>query len=161
MPARTRGAPARTSASGLFSYAGLPPTTILLAPLTVLPEDLFVWLWLGLSVAAAVVVVRTLELPLAWLMYPPLLYGVLAANPHVVVMALVVAGGTGGGVLATVIKVVAIPPLIGERRWRALGLAALVFVATVLLAPALWESFLGRAGAVTDAIHAQSGGGVK
>jgi hypothetical protein len=51
----------------LFSYAGLPPTTILLAPLTVLPEELFVWLWLALSVVAAVVVVRRLQLPLVWL----------------------------------------------------------------------------------------------
>jgi len=132
----------------LFSYAGLPPTTILLAPLTVLPEELFVWLWLVLSVVAAVVVVRTLQLPLAWLTYPPLLYGVVAANPHVVLMALVVAGGTGGGVLATMLKVVAIPPLIGERRWRARGLAA-----------QLWASFLQQAGAVAGAIHAESGGG--
>ena len=144
----------------LFSYAGLPPTTILLAPLTVLPEELFVWLWLALSVVAAVVVVRALKLPLAWLTYPPLLYGVLAANPHVVVMALVVAGGTGGGILASLLKVVAIPPLIGERRWRALAIAALAFAATALLAPALWESFLDRAGAVADAIHVESGGGV-
>jgi len=143
----------------LFSYAGLPPTTILLAPFTVLPEELFVWLWLVLSVVAAVVVVRSLQLPLAWLIYPPLLYGVLAANPHVVLLALVVAGGTGGGVLASMLKVVAIPPLIGERRWRAVGIAALAIVATVLAAPGLWVSFLHQAGAIADTIHAESGGG--
>jgi hypothetical protein len=143
----------------LFGYAGLPPTTILLAPLTVLPEELFVWLWLVLSAVAAAVVVRTLQLPLLWLTYPPLLYGVLAANPHVVLLALVVAGGTKGGVLATMLKVVAIPPLIGERRWRALGLAAFAFAATALLAPALWASFLHQAGAVANTIHAESGGG--
>ncbi len=143
----------------LFSYAGLPPTTVLLAPLTVLPEEVFVWLWLVLSAVAAVVAVRALKLPLIWLTYPPLLYGVVAANPHVVLLALVVAGGTGGGVLATMLKVVAIPPLIGERRWRALGLAAIAMVATVLVAPGLWASFMHQAAVVADAIHAESGGG--
>jgi hypothetical protein len=144
----------------LFSYAGLPPTTILLAPLTVLPEELFVWLWLVLSVVAAIVVVRTLRLPLAWMTYPPLLYGVLAANPHVVVLALVLAGGTGGGALAAILKVVAVPPLVGERRWRAIGLATVAIMATILFAPGLWTSFLHQAGTVADAIHAESGGGV-
>ncbi len=143
-----------------FSYAGLPPTAILLAPLTFLPEDVFVWLWLVLSAGAAVVIVRALRLPLGWLAYPPLLYGVIAANPHVVVMALVVAGGTWGGLLAAVLKVVAIPPLVGERRWRALALAAVVFGVTVVAAPGTWEMFLREVGAVAGAIHAQSGGGV-
>jgi hypothetical protein len=143
----------------LFSYAGLPPTTILLAPLTLMPEELFVWLWLFLSVLAAAVVVRRLKLPLVWFTYPPLLYGVVAANPQVVLMALVVAGGTGGGAVATMLKVVAIPPLIGERRWRALALASLLFVGTALLAPALWASFIHAVGAVSDTIHAQSSGG--
>ena len=143
-----------------YSYAGLPPTTILLAPLTLIPEDVFVWLWLALSVGAAVVIVRALRYPLAWVIYPPLLYGVIAANPHVVVMGLVVAGGTWGGLLAAVLKVVAIPPLVGERRWRALGLAAIVFGAIILLAPGTWATFLREAGAVAGAIHEQSGGGV-
>jgi hypothetical protein len=31
--------------------------------------------------------------------YPPLLYGVIAANPHVVVLALLVVAGTGAGLL--------------------------------------------------------------
>jgi hypothetical protein len=57
------------------------------------------------------------------------------------------------------LKVVAVPPLIGERRWRALGLAAFAFVATALLAPALWASFFHQAGAVAGSIHAESGGG--
>lgn len=39
------------SSGRLFSYAGLPPTAILLAPLTVLPEEAFVWLWLALSLS--------------------------------------------------------------------------------------------------------------
>ena len=129
----------------VFSYAGLPPTAMLLAPLTFLPEEAFVWLWLGLSLAAAVVVVRALRLPLIWLAYPPLMYGALAANPHVVLLALLVAGGTWGGALATVIKIVAIPPLVGERRWRA---------------PGLWSTFLNQAGTVQNNINAESSGGL-
>ena len=144
----------------LFSYSGLPPTAILLAPLTLLPEEAFVWLWLVLSFAAAIVVVRALRLPVIWVVYPPLLYGVIAANPHVVVLALLVVAGTWGGALASVIKIVAVPPLLGERRWRALLLAAAAVGASVVLFPGTWSSFLHQAGTVQDTINAESGGGL-
>jgi hypothetical protein len=143
----------------LFSYAGLPPTAILLAPLTILPEEAVVWLWLVLSLAAAIVVVRALRLPIVWIAYPPLLYGVMAANPHVILLALLVAGGTWSGALAAVLKVVAIPPLVGEHRWRALLLAAAAMGASVLLFPGLWSSFLHQAGTVQETINGESGGG--
>ncbi|MGD0019157.1 MAG: glycosyltransferase 87 family protein [Candidatus Limnocylindrales bacterium] len=144
----------------VFTYAGLPPTAILLAPLTFLPEEAFVWLWLALSLAAAIAVVRALRLPVVWVAYPPLLYGVIAANPHVVLLALLVAGGTWGGGLASVIKIVAIPPLVGERRWRALLLGAAAIGASMLLLPGLWTSFLNQAGTVQSTINAESGGGL-
>ena len=142
----------------LFSYAGLPPTAILFAPLTLLPEEAFLWLLMVVSLVAAIVVVRALRLPLVWVAYPPLLYGVIAANPHVILLALLVAGGTWGGALASVIKVVAIPPLFGERRWRALILAAVALGVSVILAPGLWSSFLREAGAVQNTINSESGG---
>ena len=141
-----------------FSYAGLPPTVILLSPLTLLPEQAFVWLWLVLSFAAAIGVVRALRLPVIWVVYPPLLYGVIAANPHVVVLALLVVAGTWGGALASVIKIVAVPPLLGERRWRALLLAAAAIGASVVLFPGTWSSFLHQAGTVQETINAESGG---
>lgn len=143
-----------------FSYAGLPPTAILLAPLTLMPEDAFVWLWLALSLAAAFAVTRALRLPFVWVIYPPLLFGVVAANPHVVMMALLVAGGTWGGGLASVLKIVAIPPLVGERRWRAVILSGAALGASVVLMPGLWSSFVHQAGAVQDTIHSESGGGL-
>jgi hypothetical protein len=143
-----------------FSYAGLPPTVVMFAPVTLLPEEVFVWLWLAISLAAAVVVIRALRLPFIWALYPPLLFGVIAANPHVVMLALLVAGGTWGGGLASVLKVVAIPPLFGERRWRALIIAAVVIGASVLLLPGLWWSFLHQAASVQNTIHSESGGGL-
>jgi hypothetical protein len=144
----------------LFSYAGLPPTAMVLAPMTYLPEEAFVWLWLLMSLGAAFAVVRALRLPALWFAYPPLLYGVMSANPNVVVLALLVAAGTWGGALASVIKVVTIPPLVGERRWRALLLAAVAMGASVLLAPGLWSEFLHQAGAIQNTISAESGGGL-
>jgi len=143
-----------------FSYAGLPPTVILLSPLTLLGEQAFVWLWLGISFASAIVIVRALRLPILWVAYPPLLQGVLAANPHVLLLALLVAGGTWAGVLASVIKIVAIAPLVGERRWRALLLAAAALGLSVVLFPGLWSSFLDQAGAVQNIINAESRGGL-
>jgi hypothetical protein len=143
-----------------FSYAGLPPTVTLLAPLTLLGEQSFVWLWLVLSVVSAIVVVRALRLPVLWVAYPPLLFGVLAANPHVVLLALLVAGGTWGGALASVVKVVAIPPLVGEHRWRALLLASTAIGVSVVVFPELWSSFLHQAGTVQSSINAESNGGL-
>ena len=142
-----------------FSYAGLPPTVILLAPLTLLPEQAFVWLWLFLSFVGAVAIVRALRLPIVWIAYPPLLFGLLAANPHVVLLALLLAGGTWGGAVASVIKIVAIPPLLGERRWRVLVLAVAAIGASVLVFPGLWSSFLHQAGTVQNTINAESKGG--
>src|ERR1035437_4675142 len=64
-----------------------------------------------------------------------------------------------GGALATVLKVVAIPPLVGEYRWRALLLGAVVMGASVLLFPNLWSSFLDHAGTIQNTINAESKGG--
>jgi len=144
----------------VFSYAGLPPTAMVLAPLTLLPEEVFVWLWLILSAVAAFAVIRALRLPSIWVVYPPLLYGVMAANPHVVVLALLVAGGMWGGALASILKVVAIPPLVGERRWRALILFIAAAGASVVLAPGLWSEFIHQAGTIQTTINSESGGGL-
>lgn len=144
----------------LFSYAGLPPTVILLAPLTLFPEEVFVWLWFALSLCSAVVTIRALRLPIVWIAYPPLLYGVVAANPHVVLLALLVAGGMWAGALASVVKIVAIPPLMGERRWRALLIAVAAFAVSAILFSGLWSSFLGQAGTVQSSVHAESAGGL-
>jgi len=142
-----------------FSYAGLPPTVILLSPLTLLPEESFVWLWLGLSFVAAIVVVRALRLPIVWIAYPPMMFGLMSANPNVVLLALLLAGGKWGGAAASLIKIIAIPPLFGERRWNALLLAAAAMGASVLLFSGLWSSFLQQAGTVQNTINAQSDGG--
>ena len=127
--------------------------------MTLLPEEAFLWLWLVLSVVAAIVIVRALRLPVIWVVYPPLAMGFMSANPNVVVVALLLAGATWGGALASVIKIVAIPPLVGERRWRALLLAATVMGASAILLPGLWWSFLHQAGTVQNAINAESSGG--
>lgn len=142
-----------------FSYAGLPPTVILLSPLTMLPEEAFVWLWLVLSFVAAIVVVRALRLPIIWITYPPMMFGLMSANPNVVLLALLLAGGKWGGAAASLIKIIAIPPLFGERRWNALLLAAAAFGVSVVLFPGLWSSFLRQAGTVQSTINAQSEGG--
>ena len=142
-----------------YNYAGLPPTAVLLSPLTLVPEEVFLWLGLALSIWAAVVAVRALRLPVAWAFYPPLLFGAIAANPHVVMLALLLAGGTWGGGLASVLKVVAIPPLIGERRWRALVVSGAAIGASVVLLPGLWSSFLSQAGTLQESIHSESVGG--
>jgi hypothetical protein len=142
-----------------FNYAGLPPTVILLSPLTFLPEEAFVWLWLVLSFVASIVVVRALRLPIVWIVYPPMLFGVMSANPNVVLLAVLLAGGKWGGAVASLIKIIAIPPLFGERRWSGLLLAVAAFGATVVLFPGLWLSFLQQAGAVQNTINAQSDGG--
>ena len=91
-------------------------------------------IWVLVSAASALVIVRRLRLPLYYLGFPPLVVSVYAGNPQLPLLALIL---TGWGALAPVLKVFAVVPLVGERRWRALLLGGGLFAASVVVAPSL------------------------
>jgi hypothetical protein len=122
-------------------YAALPTMVILGAPFTILPEVVAVGLWIAMSAVATLYVVRTLRLPLYWLVFPPVVEGVLSANPSLILLALLVSGRPVLQAIAPMLKVYGVIPLLGERRWRALAWAA-AFGALSLLAWPLWQMYL-------------------
>jgi hypothetical protein len=144
----------------VYHYAALPTTTVLFAPATVLPEDLFVALWLALGTVAAVWIVRVrLSLPWWWLAFPPLAEGIWSGNPGIVLLALVLSGRWWLEALAMPLKLYGAVPLAAQLRWRSLGGGAVLVLASIVIAPSLWQTFITNAGAITERLLAESAGG--
>jgi hypothetical protein len=123
---------------GEFHFAGLPPTVVAFAPFTLLPVDTAVILWLVLSAGAAVFVVRHLRLPWYWLLFPPLLQGVTVANPHVLILALLLAGHPAMEGLAAALKGYALVPVAIRLRWRGVVATGTLGLVLVAIFPGLW-----------------------
>lgn len=144
----------------VYHYAALPSTTVLFAPATLLSEDLFVALWLALGAVAAVWIVRVrLGLPWWWLAFPPLTEGLWSGNPGIVLLALVLSGRWWLEALAPPLKLYGAVPLGAQMRWRSLAAGGALILATVAIAPSLWQTFLVDSGAITERLLAESAGG--
>jgi hypothetical protein len=131
----------------------------MLAPLTVVPEIVFVAAWISLQALAAIYTVRRLQLPWWWIAFPPMVNGVLAGNPSPLVIALLVAAHPVVKTLAPLVKVYAGLPLLGERRWRAILLAAIAGGLTIAFAPHLWAEFVVGSMGRTNLVLTESKGG--
>jgi hypothetical protein len=140
-------------------FAALPPTVLAFFPLTFLPEKLAVWIVILASVLSAFWIVRTLRLPLWWLLFPPLMEGVFAANPQIILLALLLSGSSVLRALAPMLKIYALAPLVGERWIRALVLAAMFTAASYLIAPDLWHTYFTRGDEITSRLFLESRGG--
>jgi hypothetical protein len=147
----------------VFSYAGSPATTIMLAPSALFTEAQFTALWVALTGICAVLVVRRLKLPIWWLLFAPTLEAVYSGNPQIVVLALLLAGSGRLGVIAdtaaVALKVYAGIPLLGERSIRRVLAAAALTVASFALAPGLWLHYLASFQAISARLAKESGGG--
>lgn len=139
-----------------FHFAGLPPTVLTFVPFAGLPESITAWGWVGLSIAAALVIVRRLKLRWWYLAFPPLVLGVYAGNPQIVLLALLL---VGAGPLGAMLKVYAVLPMAGEGRWRALALTGAVFAASVAVTPGLWMSWWRQLGSVSSTLVGEANGG--
>ena len=64
---------------------------------------------------------RRLGLPLWWILFPPLVQCIWVGNLNVFVIALLVAGGTAAGAIATTLKTYAAVPLVLTFQWRAMA----------------------------------------
>lgn len=74
-------------------HPAAPPIAVMaFVPAALVPEDLFVPLWTGICFASALFIVRSLRLPGVWLIFPPLVFGVLLGNPAVPCLALALSG---------------------------------------------------------------------
>jgi hypothetical protein len=149
------GDPWGSSVQG-FLFAAPPPTLLPFVPFAVLGETLSSILWVTGSLAAGMVVIRTLKLPPSWILFPPLVNGILAGNADVVVVATLLRGGPVAGTLASFLKIYAVVPLIGERRWRALLITAATLAGSALFLP--WGQYLAQFGSIANTLARQSMG---
>jgi hypothetical protein len=125
-----------------YHFYGLPPTVVVLAPFTLLPPGSVRPVGILIEAVAALYVIRRLTLPPWWLLFPPLVEGVLAGNPSIALLALLVTPHAAVNALAPILKVYAGLPLLGEGRRQAVVIGLVLGVATLLLWPGLWSQFL-------------------
>ena len=142
-----------------FHYAGTPVTTVVYAPFTFLPEDLFTLLAVLAGFASAVFIVWRLRLGWYWLLFPPLAEGLFSANPQILVVGLLLVGWGPASALATMLKVYAFAPLFGEGRWRQIALAVVLNALTILIATDLWRSWLGDSDVINNRLLREAFGG--
>jgi Glycosyltransferase family 87 len=86
--------------AGSLAFAGPPPSLLLYLPTAFMPLPAAVVLGTGLLLGAAVWAVRRLELPLWWILFPPVFESVVVGNPDVLVLALLLVRGRWAGLAA-------------------------------------------------------------
>jgi hypothetical protein len=111
--------------SPLPAFAAPPPTLLLYLPLTFLPLAVATVLVMTAQLLAAGWAIRRLGIPLWWLLFPPLFDALIVGNPDALVLPLLLVRGPLAG-LAGVLKLYALVPLLLQRRWTAILVAAAV-----------------------------------
>ena len=142
----------------VYHFAGLPPTLFIYAPLTGLNLELAGYVGVAISLMAAVIVIRRLHLPTWWFLFPPLNAAIFFANPHMLLMALLLAGAAW---LAPAVKVYAFVPMVVRRAGVTSTVGLAIFAATVLAAPTLWSNWATSfAAAIARLLAPEAQGGV-
>jgi len=138
-----------------LTFAGPPPTLVAYIPAALLPEGIALLLYAAISIAAAVAVLRTLHLPIWWLLFPPISDSLLVLNPDIVVIALLVATPRFAA-LSVPLKPYAAVPLLLTERWKPLAIG----LGLCLLSVPWWSAFLANREAIASALASQSFGGM-
>jgi hypothetical protein len=147
------GDPWAAGVAGL-TFAGPPPTLLPYLPAALLPEGIAIAAFGAVTLAAAVLALRTLHLPVWWLLFPPISDSLIVLNPDVIVIALLVAAPRGAA-LAVPLKIYAAVPLLLTGRWRPLAAGLLL----CLLSIPWWPAFLAARGSIEASLATQSYGG--
>lgn len=135
-------------------FAAPPPTLLLYAPFAFSPPFVTAAFWLVADLLALAFVIRRLHLAWWWALFPPIWEGLLDGSPETVVLACLVATGPLIQALAPLLKVYAIAPLVGERRWRAVAITLLALGLTAIVLP--WTLFLADLPLVSSTLADQA-----
>lgn len=152
--------------NGTDWHFGAPPIAAqLFIPFALLPEGLGFAVYLVGGVTLTLLALRQLRLPAWWILFPPMMEGIGAGNPHVFAFALLVLGGStlagvAGRAIAVGLKIYAIVPIVAERRWRAVLATALLFGLSIAAAPELWASYAANFGEISTRLNDEAVGGV-
>jgi hypothetical protein len=139
-------------------FAAPPPSLLPFVPFAWLPDIAVAAAWVAIALVSSIYAVRTLRLPWFWLLFPPIVLGVLAGSSAPLVLALLVRGGVAADAAAVVARVFAAAPLLVLGRWR--GLVAAAVVAFVTLTFLAWPRFLDALPAIAATLSSQASGGL-
>ena len=145
--------PWNAAVSGLH-FAAPPWVLPIIAPSTLLDSPRAVGIWIALDAVAAAYIVRRSGLAWGWIFFPPLVHGTLNGNPAIASLALLLAGVGPIGVL---LRPQVGYALVGERRWRALIITAVLGIALLPFIP--WQTFLADLPTITARYLTESRGG--
>lgn len=138
-------------------YAGPPPGLLPFFPFIGLPDPVVAAGGAAIAAACGIYVLRKLQLPAWWLVYPPVLVAILAGSSALPVTALLVRGGAIAEGLGGALRVYATLPLVILGRWRALAVCAVIVAAS---APFLdWPRFMSHFPTLNAVLDGQTGGG--
>jgi len=133
-------------------FAG-PPTMLLpFVPFALLAGEITRWAWVLGDLAVAIAVLKALKLPAWWLAFPPLVSAIELGHPEVLILGLLLVKGPIAG-LAAVVKPYAVLPLVAERNWSGLAVAAITVVVTVPFLP--WGMFMTNMPHITATLASQ------
>jgi hypothetical protein len=138
-----------------ISFGAPPPTLLPMLPFALVPEPVGVGAILVLSIAGSLWAFRRLGMPWWWIAFPPLVDGFWNANPHGLVMPLLVAGLAP---LAIFVKLYAgVVPAI-RLEIRPLIVTAVLLMATVPILP--WSTYLADLPFISSQFRVISQGGL-
>ncbi len=127
-------------------YASGPHTLLFYAPTSLLPLSVSTAIWMAAGLAGGAWLIRRLELPPWWLLFPPLTHAMWNGNPQVLVVALLVQGGAVAAVISAGLKLYALLPMLW--RPRNLAVAGIALAVTLPLLP--WGTYIAQQGGVTQ-----------
>jgi hypothetical protein len=148
-------------ASGAHEYhfAGLPMSLVPIAPFALLPEAAGVALMMVATWISAFAILRALRLPVWWILFPPLVEGMISGNPQVALLACLVASRPALAGLAAALKVYAVIPLLFIGRWRSVAGALLGLGAAAIVTAPLWPDYVSRLGEINQRLATEASGG--
>ncbi|MBI2781884.1 MAG: hypothetical protein HYX55_08840 [Chloroflexi bacterium] len=139
-------------------YAAPPPSMLPYLPFVWLSDEVVAFVWVVISAGCSLYAICKLGLPLWWLAFPPVAFGVASGNSAALVLALLVRGGVLADAAAVLTKIYVVLPLVLLNRWRGLALAAVAGVLSALFLD--WPQFLGSLSHVSSVLKVQSQGGL-
>jgi len=143
-----------------WHFAALPVTAQLFVPFAWLPEGIGLAIFLVATVAIVLLAFRRIGLPPWFLLFPPLMEGLAAANPHILLLGLLLVGGPAVRTLAAGLKIYALIPIVARREWRAAAAVAVLIAVSFAVAPGLWTGYVSQFGAISARLASESHGGV-
>ena len=134
-------------------FAAPPPTLLFYLPTALVSLPVATAAAVAIGIASGLWIIRRLDLPWWWLLFPPLVESIVTGNPDAPVLALVLLTGPAAG-LGAGLKAYAVIPLLAQRRWRAI----VVWFAVVALSLPLWPDFIASLETVGHAVTEQAVG---